>query len=253
MIDSHAHLNDPAFRGDLAEVLARASDSGVQAMINVGYDLESSRHAVELADQYSHLWAVVGLHPHDAKLWTEELGDALQELVKHPKVLALGEVGLDYHYDNSPRDKQRSAFRAQLNLARQLNLPAVIHSREATRDTLEIVGEYPEVSCLLHCYSGSLETATIYEEMGHFFSFGGPITFQNAHKLRDVVIGIPLERILLETDCPYLTPEPYRGQRNEPAYVCEVVKKIAELKGLSYEKVAELSTRNAEEFFKIND
>ena len=253
MIDSHAHLNDPAFRGDLAEVLARASDSGVQAMINVGYDLESSRHAVELADQYSHLWAVVGLHPHDAKLWTEELGDALQELVKHPKVLALGEVGLDYHYDNSPRDKQRSAFRAQLNLARQLNLPAVIHSREATRDTLEIVGEYPEVSCLLHCYSGSLETATIYEEMGHFFSFGVPITFQNAHKLRDVVIGIPLERILLETDCPYLTPHPHRGKRNEPAYLSLIAKKLAEIHGCTLEDVIMQTVANTRQFFRLGN
>ncbi|HBG00783.1 MAG TPA: hydrolase TatD [Firmicutes bacterium] len=253
MIDSHAHLNDPAYEGDLPEVIARAWDAGVQAIINVGYDLESSRFGVELADRYPGLSAVVGLHPHDARLWSEELQESLKDLAGHSKVLALGEIGLDYHYDNSPRDAQRRVFRAQLALGQQLTMPVVIHSREATRDTLEIIGEYPEVPCLLHCYSGSLETARIYEEMGHFFSFGGPITFQNAHRLRDVVAGIPLERILLETDCPYLTPHPHRGKRNEPAHLPLVAKKLAEIHGITLEDVLRQTVANTRKFFRLVD
>ena len=251
MIDSHAHLNDRAYQNDVADVIARAEAAGVDAIINVGYDLASSRKAVDLAERFPGLWAVVGLHPHDAKDWTEELGDSLRELTKHPKVLALGEAGLDYHYDHSPRDVQRSVFREQLALARELKLPLVIHSREATKDTLDLVSEYPDVPCLLHCYSGSLETARIYGEMGHYFSFGGPITFNNAHKLRDVVAGIPLDRILLETDCPYLTPHPYRGKRNEPARLPLVAEKLAEIHGCSLEEVVQQTVENTRTFFGL--
>jgi TatD DNase family protein len=251
MIDSHAHLNDRAYQNDVADVIARAEAAGVDAIINVGYDLASSRKAVDLAERFPGLWAVVGLHPHDAKDWTEELGDSLRELTKHPKVLALGEAGLDYHYDHSPRDVQRSVFREQLALARELKLPLVIHSREATKDTLDLVSEYPDVPCLLHCYSGSLETARIYGEMGHYFSFGGPITFNNAHKLRDVVAGIPLDRILLETDCPYLTPHPYRGKRNEPAHLPLVAEKLAEIHGCSLEEVVQQTVENTRTFFGL--
>jgi len=251
MIDSHAHLNDRAYQNDVADVIARAEAAGVDAIINVGYDLASSRKAVDLAERFPGLWAVVGLHPHDAKDWTEELGDSLRELTKHPKVLALGEAGLDYHYDHSPRDVQRSVFREQLALARELKLPLVIHSREATKDTLDLVSEYPDVPCLLHCYSGSLETARIYGEMGHYFSFGGPITFNNAHKLRDVVAGIPLDRILLETDCPYLTPHPYRGKRNEPARLPLVAEKLAEIHGRSLEDVVRQTVENTRAFFGL--
>ena len=226
MIDSHAHLNDPAFEDDLADVISRAEAQGVDAIINVGYDLMSSNVAVELAERFPGLWAVVGLHPHDAKLWTEELCDAIKELTQHPKVLAIGEVGLDYHYDYSPRDVQRHVFREQLALSLELDLPVVIHSREATKDTLDIVGEYPSVPRLLHCYSGSLETARLYEKMGHFFSFGGPITFKNANKLRDVVAGLPLERILLE---------------------------LAKIHGCTLEDVVRQTVENTREFFRLVD
>ncbi len=253
MIDSHAHLNDPAFREDLPEVVTRAHNAGVHTIINVGYDLESSRVAVELAESYSGLWAVVGLHPHGARLWTEEIRDSVKELSLHSKVLAIGEAGLDYHYDNSPRDVQRSVFREQLALAKELGLPVVIHSREATKDTLEIVGEYPEVPCLLHCYSGSLETAQVYETMGHYFSFGGPMTFKNAHKLRDIVAGIPLNRILLETDCPYLTPHPHRGKRNEPAHLTLVAEKLAEIHNCTLEDVVKQTAENTRRFFRLVD
>ncbi|NMB20889.1 MAG: TatD family hydrolase [Firmicutes bacterium] len=253
MIDSHAHLNDPAFADDLDEVVARAEAAGVKTIINVGYDLTSSRRAIALSERYPTLWAVVGLHPHDAKFWTEELWDTIIELASHPKVLAIGEAGLDYHYDNSPRDVQRAVFREQLALGRQLNMPVVIHSREAAKDTLEILGEYPDVPCLLHCYSGSLESARSYQQMGHYFSFGGPITFNNAHKLRDVVAGIPLERILLETDCPYLTPHPYRGKRNEPAHLPLVAQKLAEVHGCTLEDVVRQTEENTRAFFRLMD
>ncbi len=252
MIDSHAHLNDPAFEQDLAEVIARAKDAGVDMIINVGYDLTSSRLAVELTESFPGLWAVVGLHPHDAKLWTKESRDRLKEMANHPKVVAIGEAGLDYHYDHSPRDVQRYVFREQLALARELAMPVVIHSREATKDTIDIVGEFPDLSCLLHCYSGSLETAKMYESMGHFFSFGGPITFTNAHKLRDIVSGIPLERVLLETDCPYLSPHPYRGRRNEPAHLPLVAEKLAEVHGCTIEDVVRQTAENTRNFFGLD-
>lgn len=253
MIDSHAHLNDPAFEQDLAETVSRAQSAGVHTVINVGYDLKSSRRAVELAESFPGLWAVVGLHPHDSRLWTEETGDLIKNMAGHAKVLAIGEAGLDYHYDNSPRDVQRHVFRAQLALGQELDLPVVIHSREAAKDTLDIVSEYPSVPCLLHCYSGSLETARAYEKMGYFFSFGGPITFKNAHKLREVVAGIPLERILLETDCPYLTPHPYRGKRNEPANLPLVAEKLAEIHGCTVEDVVRQTEENTREFFRLVD
>lgn len=251
LIDSHAHLNDPRFAQDLSEVVERARQAGVTAVVNVGYDLPSSREAVELAERFEELWAVVGLHPHDAKLWDGEVHQALGELAGHRKVLAIGETGLDYHYDNSPRDEQRAVFRQQLALADELKLPAVIHSREAAQDTLEILREFPQVPCLLHCYSGSLEMAKIYVEMGHYFSFGGPITFQNANRLRGVVAGIPLERILLETDCPYLTPHPHRGKRNEPAYLGLIAEKLAEIHGVTVEEVVRITAANARHFFRM--
>ncbi|HHY16003.1 MAG TPA: TatD family hydrolase [Firmicutes bacterium] len=253
MIDSHAHLNDPRFAEDLDDVIGRAEAAGVQTIINIGYDLESSRRAVELTEQYTGLWAVVGLHPHDARLWTEEVRDALAELAQHPKVVAIGEVGLDYHYDNSPRDKQREVFGLQLTLARELGLPAVIHSRDASGDTVEIIEKFSDVNCLLHCYSGSWETAEIYRKLGHFFSFGGPITFNNAHKLRGVARRISPERLLVETDCPYLTPHPFRGKRNEPAYLPYIVEKLAELHGLTAAEMTKITVENTKHFFRLTE
>jgi TatD DNase family protein len=251
MIDSHAHLNDPRFQDDVADVVQRAQQVGVDTIINVGYDLASSLRAVELAEQYEGLWAVVGLHPHDARLWNDKMLGEFAKLAQHPKVVAIGEMGLDYHYDNSPRERQREVFREQLALARELGLPAVIHSREATRDTLEIMEDYQDLTCLLHCYSGSWETAQTYSKWGHVFSFGGPITFKNANKLRAVVEQISLDRILVETDCPYLAPVPRRGKRNEPAYLPYIVEKLAELHGLSVEEMAEITTANAKRFFRL--
>lgn len=253
MIDSHAHLNDEKFSLDLEEVLARARLAGVKAVINVGYDLESSKRAVELAEEHLDLYAVVGVHPHDAQTCTPAILDHIRQLLEHPKVVAIGETGLDYYYDNSPREIQRAVFRDQLSLAREVKKPVVIHSREAAQDTLQIVQDYPDVSCLLHCYSGSWEMAQEYKKLGHYFSFGGPITFSNAHKLRAVAAKIPLERVMLETDCPYLTPHPHRGKRNEPAYLVHTAEKLASIHGVDVEDVVSITEDNTRRFFAMNE
>lgn len=251
MIDSHAHLNDPRFASDVAEVVQRAQASGVKGIINVGYDLESSRQAVQLAEEFPSLYAVIGVHPHDAKTWTDEIEEELRKLSAHRKVVAIGETGLDYHYDNSPRDVQQEVFRKQLALAQELGLPAVIHSREAAQDTLEIIKEFPDVRCVLHCYSGSWEMAKEYLKMGHYFSAAGPITFKNAHKLRGVIGQIPLNHMFLETDCPYLTPVPHRGKRNEPAYLGLIAEQLAELHSTTAAEVAQITEENTRRFFRI--
>lgn len=253
MIDSHAHLNDDAFAGDLEEVIERAREAGVHHIINVGYDLESSRYGIELAEEYEGLWAVVGLHPHSAKNWTTASKDELVEMAKHPKVLAIGETGLDFHYDNSPREDQRAVFRQQLALAREVDLPVVIHSRDAAQETLEIIKEYPDVSCLLHCYSGSFEMSEEYAKLDCYFSFGGPITFKNAKRLREVVVRMPLERVLIETDCPYLTPHPYRGKRNEPGHLLLIAERLAEIHGRSLNEIVSITEENTRRFFRLTN
>ncbi len=251
MFDSHAHLNDEQFQDDLADVLQRAKAAGVQGIINIGYDLESSRRAVQLAEQNEALYAVIGVHPHDAKTMEAEVRSQLEMLGQHPKVVAVGETGLDYYYDHSPRETQKSVFKEHFDLARQLNKPVVIHSRDAAADTFAIVEENSDVRCVLHCYSGSLEMAEKYLELGHVISFAGPITFKNASRLRSVAAGVPMERTLIETDCPYLAPVPYRGQRNEPSYVPKVAEQLAELHGITVEEVHRTTAANTRHFFAI--
>lgn len=251
MIDSHAHLNDSRFDKILPEVLERAKDAGVKQIINVGSDLSSSRRAIELAQEYESMHAVVGFHPHDAKLANQETMAELIELAKAKKVVAIGETGLDYHYDNSPRDQQRQVFHWHLEIAEQLDLPVVIHSRDATEDTIKILKQHPRNRCLLHCYSGSWETAQIYLNMGYYISFAGPITFKNAHKLRAVAAQVPLDRVMIETDCPYLAPEPYRGKTNEPAWVRSVAVKLAELHELPLDKIITATENNTKTFFDL--
>jgi len=251
LIDSHAHLNDPEFEADLAEVIQRAQAAGVTGIINIGYDLTSSRRAVELAAEYDWMYAAVAVHPHDARTVTPETLAELEQLVEAQRVVAIGETGLDYYYDNSPRESQRQVFHQHLELAEKLGLPVVVHSRDATQDTLAIIKEHPNVHYLMHCYSQSRESVKSYLDLGCYISFAGPVTFKNAHKLREAAAAVPLDRLLIETDCPYLAPEPHRGRRNEPAWVKHVAEKLAELHGVQVEELIAVTTANTKAFFRF--
>lgn len=231
IIDSHAHLQFEEYAAELVDVLTRAQEAGVEAIINVGTDLASSRAAVALADRFPQLYATVGLHPHEAATFTGEIGAALADLARHPKVVAIGETGLDYHYHHSPREAQQAAFLAQLELARAADLPVVVHSREAKEETLRLLAELtPARKGVLHCFTGDLDMAQQAIGMGFYISFSGIVTFKNAGPLREVAKALPMESIMIETDCPFLTPTPYRGRRNEPAFVVRVAEQLAELK-----------------------
>lgn len=252
-IDTHAHLDDEKFQDDLIEVLARAKEARVQYIVNVGYDLLSSQKSVELAKTYPHIYAVVGLHPHDAKEAEEDTYKQLLELAKEEKVVALGEMGLDYYWDNSPRDVQQQVFRRQINLAKELKLPIVVHDRDAHGDIIQILREEKaeEVGGVLHCFSGSWEMAETCLKMGFYISFAGPLTFNNARKLTEIAQKVPLDRILTETDSPYLTPHPFRGKRNEPARVVLVAEKLAALRNEELEKIGEITVENARKVFRF--
>lgn len=253
LFDSHAHLDASRFKNDLPEVLDRAKQAGVELIMNPGADYESSMNAVKLADSYDFIYAAVGIHPHDADSLDDMMLALIKKMAKHPKVKAIGEIGLDYHYDHSPRDVQRFWFRKQLQLAKELNLPVIIHDREANQDVFDILREENafETGVLLHCYSGSAELARQYVKLGAYISIAGPVTFKNARKTVEVVEAIDIDRLLIETDSPYLTPHPYRGKRNESAYVEHVARKIAEIKNMSYEAVCEATMNNAKKYFKI--
>jgi TatD DNase family protein len=229
IIDSHAHLQFEQYTADLEEVLARARDAGVATIITVGTDLDSSRAAVELAGRHPTIHATVGIHPHDAATLTPDVMAELAQLARHPKVVAIGETGLDFYYNHAPRDTQLTAFREQLHLAKTLRLPVVIHSREAKEETLNVLQEVPGITGVLHCFTGDLDMAQRAIGMGLYISFSGIITFANAGPLRDVAKEIPLEHLMIETDCPFLTPTPYRGKRNEPAFVARIAEEIATL------------------------
>ncbi|MFK2826975.1 TatD family hydrolase [Bacillus sp. B190/17] len=253
LFDTHVHLNAEQYNEDIEEVIKRAREAGVDHMIVVGFDRPTIEKAMELVETYDFLYASVGWHPVDAIDMTEEDLIWLKELAEHPKVVALGEMGLDYHWDKSPKDIQKAVFRKQIQLAKKVKLPIIIHNREATQDIVEILKEEgaEEVGGIMHCFSGSVETARECVDMNFYISLGGPVTFKNAKKPKEVAEDIPLEKLLIETDCPYLAPHPYRGKRNEPAYVKLVAQQIAELKGLSYEEVAQATTENARKLFKI--
>jgi TatD DNase family protein len=253
LIDTHTHLDDARYNDDRDTMIARAQDAGVSAFITIGCDLATSRSAVELAGRHPFVYASVGVHPHEVKQIADDWYDELRRLAQHDKVVAYGEVGLDYHYNHSPPTLQRERFREQVCLARELNLPIVIHTREAQEDTMAILKEERAVDIggVFHCFSGDAWLAKEALELGFFLSFSGVITFQNATMLRDIVKTVPLDRILIETDCPYLTPVPHRGKRNEPAHVLFVAEKIAELKAVSVEEIENMTTRNARRIFKI--
>ncbi|RMH06850.1 MAG: TatD family deoxyribonuclease [Nitrospirae bacterium] len=257
LTDSHVHLDDPRYDSDRYEVLARAADAGVTNLITIGCDLETSRAAVALAERHSHVYATVGVHPHEVKRIEASWYNEIEALAKHPKVVAYGEIGLDYHYDHSPRDIQRCRFREQLELAHTLGLPIVIHTREAQSDTLAILQETraAKLGGVFHCFAGDAEFAQQALALGFSLSFSGIITFRNAEALRTLVRTVPSDRLLIETDAPYLAPVPFRGKRNEPAYVRLVAEKIAELYGdhqkFTVEEIACLTTSNAKRLFRI--
>ncbi|TMU82938.1 TatD family deoxyribonuclease [Bacillus sp. BHET2] len=254
LFDTHVHLNAEQFDEDLEEVISRAREAGVEHMVVVGFDRPTINRAMELIGQYEFLYAAIGWHPVDAIDMKEEDLSWIEELSAHPKVVALGEMGLDYHWDKSPKDVQKEVFRKQIQLAKKVKLPIVIHNRDATQDIVDILREEraEEVGGIMHCFSGSPEIAQECVEMNFYISLGGPVTFKNAKKPKEVAKEIPLEKLLIETDCPYLAPHPNRGKRNEPAYVKLVAEQIAELKEMSIEEVANITTENAKRVFNIN-
>ncbi|RKD26638.1 TatD DNase family protein [Caminicella sporogenes DSM 14501] len=253
LFDSHTHLDDRKFDKDRDDVIKRAKENGISYIMNPGADYESSVRAVELADKYDMVYAAVGIHPHDAKTMDEMMLELLKAMTKKPKVMAIGEIGLDYHYDYSPREVQKKWFREQIRLAKEVKLPIIIHDREANNDVMKILKEENafENGVLLHCYSGSAELAKEYIKLGAYISIAGPITFKNARKAVEVVQTVPIEYLMIETDAPYLTPVPYRGKRNETSYVRFIAEKIAEIKGISFEEVAQKTTENAKKYFGI--
>lgn len=253
LFDTHAHLNAEQFDEDLEEVVLRAQQAGVSNMVIVGFDRPTIKKAIELVERYDFMYASVGWHPVDAIDMTDEDLAWIEELAAHPKVVALGEMGLDYYWDKSPKEIQKEVLRKQIQLAKKVKLPIIIHNREATADLIEILREEgaEEVGGIMHCFSGSAETAKECIELNFAISLGGPVTFKNAKKPKEVAAEIPLEKLLIETDSPYLTPHPFRGKRNEPSYVKLVAEQIAELKGITLEEVAEATTKNAKELFGI--
>ena len=249
--DSHAHLDDGRFDADRAEIFADLPRRGVGLLMNVGCDLPSSERSVALAHAYDFVYAAVGSHPDDADQVDEARILTYRKLARHPRVKAIGEIGLDYHYEDVPRDVQQHAMRLQLALAEELELPVVIHEREAHGDALTIIDEYPSVKGVFHCFSGSPELANELVRRGWYIGFTGVVTFKNARKAVETAKAIPLSRILIETDCPYMAPEPYRGRRNDPSYVPLVAQKIAELRGLPAASVAQATWDNARKLFRL--
>lgn len=254
-IDTHVHLNADQYEEDVDEVIARAVDAGVKRMVVVGFDRKTINKAMALAERYSFLFVVVGWHPVDAIDCTEEDLLWIESLAAHPKVVGIGETGLDYHWDKSPKDTQQSIFRKQIQLAKKVNLPIIIHNRDATADVVRILREEgaEQVGGIMHCYGGSVETAEECIKMNFLISLGGPVTFKNARMPKEVATEVSLDHLLIETDAPYLAPHPFRGKRNEPAYVTLVAEEIARLKGLTVEEVARRTTENALKLFKIKD
>ncbi|MBQ6842589.1 MAG: TatD family hydrolase [Firmicutes bacterium] len=248
LFDSHCHLDDQKLYGDLEDVLQRAAEAGVERITNIGCDWPSSLMSVRLAERYpGRIYAAVGVHPHDADSLDAKMLERLKELAQLPQVVAWGEIGLDYHYDFSPRDVQKKVFIEQLAAAKQVKLPVIIHSREANQDTMDILkaekaGMYGGV---LHCFSGSWDMAKHCLDLGFYISFAGPLTFANANTPVEVASKVPLDRLLVETDSPYLSPHPLRGKTNEPGHVLHVAEKLAEIRGMTLEEIAEQTTQNA--------
>ncbi|NLZ54739.1 MAG: TatD family hydrolase [Thermoanaerobacteraceae bacterium] len=250
-VDVHAHLDDKAFDNDRPQVLEKIKETGI-IVVNAGSDMDSSRFSVELAQNYDFIYACVGVHPHEAAKVQKDYIEELKELAQNPKVIGIGEIGLDYYYEFSDRKLQQKVFLGQLELAKSLNLPVVIHSRDAHQDTLDILKKSVPSKGLMHCYSGSLEMARELLKLGFYFSFGGVITFKNAKKPKEVASDLPLDKILLETDCPYLSPEPYRGERNDPTRIPVIAKKLAELRHASAKEIEDINYANFTRLFQVS-
>ena len=251
LIDTHAHLDFSDFDRNLEKVINKAKENGVKYIINIGTDFASSRKSLELTQNYNNVFATAGVHPHQAKIVDQQGLKVLKDLAKADKVIGIGETGLDFHYDYSPRDKQIEVFEQLIKLSKSINLPLIIHSREAEDKTLDILTTNRVSKGVFHCFTGDLKLAEKILNLGLYVSINGILTFKNAKTIQNSVKEIPLEKILIETDSPYLTPEPHRGHRNEPAYVKYVVQKIADIKKISFEKVAEITTKNARAVFNI--
>ncbi len=252
MIDSHAHLEMPEFDADRKDVIARAKEAGVDAIVTIGTDLDDCFKAVEIAASFDSVYAAVGIHPHEVKKIDTQTYDQMQELAARPKVVAYGEIGLDFFKNRSPREVQIRRFGEQLELAKDLNLPIIIHDREAHRETMDLLSSWKgSRRGIIHCFSGDYAMARKCLDLGFYISIPGTVTFAKADILRDVVSHVPAESLLVETDAPFLTPEPFRGKRNESAYVKYTAMRVAEIKGIPFEVLAEITARNACEIFKI--
>ena len=252
LFDTHAHMDDSAFDADRENLLADLPEQGIGLLMNPGCSLASSRNAAALAEKQDYIYAAVGSHPDAADEVNEEVLEEYRNLCKlNPKVKAIGEIGLDYHYEDIPREIQLKAFRMQMQLARELGLPAIVHEREAHEDGMKVVAEFPEVTGVFHCYSGSLEMAKWLIARGWYIGFTGVLTFKNARKAIEVAANIPLDRIVLETDCPYMSPEPFRGKRNDPGKLYRMAEKLAELRGLSLEEIHRITVENGKRLYRI--
>ena len=252
LFDTHAHMDDHAFDADREALLSALPEQGLQLLMNPGCSLESSRNAVELARRYDYIYAAVGSHPDAA----DEVDDAAiaeyRTLCKlNPKVKAIGEIGLDYHYEDIPRQIQLKAFRAQMELAKELDLPVIVHEREAHEDGMQVVRDFPEVTGVFHCYSGSAEMARQLVDRGWYIGFTGVLTFKNARKALEVAASIPRDRIVIETDCPYMSPEPFRGKRNDPGKLYRMAEKLAEIWGVSVAEARRITLENGKRLYRI--
>jgi TatD DNase family protein len=252
IFETHAHYDDAQFDVDRDELLKSMSANGIGLIVNASASYDSLEKSIKLAHEYPFIYAAIGIHPDEVGSLTEESFADMVKLLEDKKVVAVGEIGLDYYWDNEPREEQKKWFIRQLELAREHHLPVIIHSRDAAEDTMTILKEYAkDWKCIVHCYSYSKEQAIDYVKMGYLIGVGGVVTFKNAKKLKEVVKAIPLTSIVLETDCPYLAPEPYRGKRNSSLYLTYIAEKVAELKEVSYEEVVEQTTQNARDFYNV--
>lgn len=253
LFDTHAHYDDKSFDEDRSEIILDAYNCNVKGIINVATDISSIKKCISLTEEFDFVYATVGVHPHNVKELDETFLDSIYKYSKNKKVIAIGEIGLDYYHDFSPRDTQKLWFERQIQLAKDVNLPIIVHDRDAHQDVIDIIksSSANTVGGVLHCYSGSVEMAKIVLDNNLHISIGGPVTFKNSKKLVDVVKYVPIDRLLIETDCPYLTPEPFRGKRNYSGYINFVAEKIAEIKKMTIDEVSNITYQNAKSLFKI--